>query len=107
VAHTLLSSSISPNTSARSVSSIFIFSRRTLKVQVNNSRISLIFMLRFLTFVFAVFDVESTLDLNLDLHEDSNRNFGMYSVALCFAGAKVQHLVAVATFVPRFGAVNQ
>jgi hypothetical protein len=64
-------------------------------------------MLWSLTFVIAGFDVESTLDLNLDLHVGHSkiptRNSGMYPMVLCFAGATVQHLVAVATFVSRFG----
>lgn len=59
-----------------------------------------------LRFVFAGFAALSTLDLNLDLHlghlKIPTRNSGMSPVALCFAGAAVQHLMAAATSVPQF-----
>lgn len=45
--------------------------------------------------VFNGFVVDSTFDLNLDLHfghlKIPTRNSGMSPVALCFAGAIIQH----------------
>ena len=74
---------------------------------MNPSCISLTFMMRYFTFVLNGFAVASTLDLNLDLHlghsKIPTRNSGVRPVALCFAGATVQHFIAVATFVPQFG----
>jgi hypothetical protein len=43
------------------------------------------------------------LDLHLGHSKIPTRNSGVCPVALCFAGATVQHFIAVATFVPQFG----